>query len=103
MLLQAYLQTLLPRLREGAEELFLEPMKVSCRLSLLQRDVARANRLAMAQVVTSQCHLWLAQSRLPAALQSTFATLSKKFSEVILGSCKLKCDGAKDLLLSFLD
>jgi hypothetical protein len=75
MLLQAYLQTLLPRLQEGTEELLQEAMEVSRLLSLLQRDVARANGRAMAQVVTSQHHLCLAQSRLPAAVQSTFATL----------------------------
>ena len=47
-----------------------------CRLLfLLQRDVACSNGRAMAQVITSQHHLWLAQSRLPAALQNTFATL----------------------------
>ena len=72
---KAYLQTLLPRQQEGTEELLQEAMEVSRLLSLLQRDVAHANKRAMAQVVTSQHHLWLAQSRLPAALQITFATL----------------------------
>ncbi|CAB1351418.1 unnamed protein product [Coregonus sp. 'balchen'] len=43
MLLQAYLQTLLPRLQEGTEELLREAMEVSRLLFLLQRDVAHAN------------------------------------------------------------
>lgn len=50
-------------------------MEVSRQLSKIQRDVVRANGWAMAQVVNSRHHLWLAQSHLPAALQSTFATL----------------------------
>ena len=62
MLLQAYLQTLLVRLQKGTEELLREAMEVSRLLFLLQRDV-----------VTSQCHVWLAQSRLTSALKSTFA------------------------------
>ena len=65
---------LLSQLQGGTEELHREAMEVSRQLSLLQRDVAPANGWAMLQVVTSRCHLWLAQSRLTPALQSIFST-----------------------------
>lgn len=64
MLLQAYLQTLYPRLQGGTEELLRKAMEVARLLCLLQRDVARSNGRAMVQVCTSRRHLWLAQSRL---------------------------------------
>ena len=57
MLLQAYLQTLLPRLKGGTEEVLRQAMEVSCLRSLLHRDVARSNGWVMAQVVTSGHHL----------------------------------------------
>lgn len=63
MLLQAYLQTLYPRLQGGTEELLRKAMEVARLLCLLQRDVARSNGRAMVQVCTSRRHLWLAQSR----------------------------------------
>ena len=48
-------------------------MEVHRQLSLLQKDVACANGRAIVQMVTSWRRVWLAQSCLPAALQSTFA------------------------------
>ena len=75
MLLHAYLQSLLPQVTGEEGPLTQEVKLVSELICQLQKDMAQANGKALAQVVTARRHLWLSQTKLPAAMQSTFADL----------------------------
>ena len=75
MLLHAYLQSLLPQVTGEEGPLTQEVNLVSGLIRQLQGDMAQANGKALAQVVTTRRHLWLSQTNLPAAMQTTFADL----------------------------
>ena len=75
MLLNAYLQSLLPQVTGEEGPLTQEVNLVSGLIRQLQGDMAQANGKALAQTVTTRRHLWLSQTNLPAAMQTTFADL----------------------------
>ena len=75
MLLQTYLKGLVPQVTGEEGPVTQEVTLVSGLIGQLQRDMAQANGKALAQVVTARRHLWLSQTKLPAAMQSTFSDL----------------------------